>query len=145
MKIWILIDVYSMLWWNEWKVTINAWMQIVAKWIFFHLIAKGKPKVQNPRLIKLTFEHFFKKYKIFYWSIRSISSKIPYHGLRRTKTFGDKITKCKFPGSRRPLGYMGCHMVGRWIQQGHLYLGDANNLQLPFIGNDSCIVSIFTP
>jgi hypothetical protein len=145
MKIWILGDVYSMLWWNEWKVTTNAWMQIVAKWTFFHLIAKGKPKVWNPPLIKLTFEHFFKKINISYWSIRIFLSMIPYHRLRRTKNLVIRSRNANFPRSRGPLGYVGCHMIGRWIQQGHLYSGDASNLWLLFIGNDSWIVPIITP
>lgn len=145
MKIWILGDVYSMLRWNEWKVITNAWMQIVVKWNYFHLIAKEKPKVRNPPLIKLTFEHFFKRINIYYWSIRSISSRIPYHKLRKTKKLVIRSPNVNFPRSRGPLGYMGCHMVGRWIQQGHLYLGDASNLWLPFIGNDSWIVSISRP
>jgi len=124
MKFWILGDVYSMLWWNEWKVTTNAWMQIIAKWTFFHFIAKGKLKVWNPPLIKLTFEHFFKINNIYYWSRGSISSMIPYQSMIRTRNLVMRSPNVNFPRSRRPLGYMGCHMVGRWIQQGHLYLGD---------------------
>lgn len=62
MKNWILGNVYSMLRWNEWKVTTNAWMQIVAKWTFFHLIAKGKPQGAKPSFDKTYFWTFLQKH-----------------------------------------------------------------------------------